>query len=203
MNFSIKGLILILALQKKYLTGTMFGWICKKVFHGLGWQLVGRYPHEIKKKLIIVAPHTSSWDVPLGLLLRFWIKIEANFYVKKEMFRGILGPILRFFGAIPLDRSGNLNLVQAIVKDYNSTDKRTTIITPEGTRKRVKNFKTGFYYIADQAKIPILPVIFDYGNKKMIIKNPFYTNGDAEKEIPEIENLFKGYIGKIPEYSFI
>lgn len=181
----------------------MFGWICKLVFRALGWKLVGRYPHEVKKKLIIVAPHTSSWDVPLGLLLKFWIKIEANFYVKKEMFKGIMAPILRFFGAIPLDRSGNLNLVQAIVNDYNSTDKRTTIITPEGTRRRVEHFKTGFYYIAYQAGIPLLPVIFDYGNKEMIIKDLIYTSGDAEKEIPAIENIFRGYQGKIPEYSFI
>ena len=180
----------------------MFGWICKVIFHILGWRLIGTYPSEIKKMVIIVAPHTSSWDVPLGLLVNFWQKIHADFYVKKEMFKGILGPILRLVKAIPLDRRGNLNLVDAIVNDMKAASRRIILLTPEGTRKKVAHFKTGFYHIADKAQVPILPVIFDYANKKMIMKDLIYTTGQADEEIKKIEDIFRGYKGKIPEYSF-
>lgn len=180
----------------------MFAKLCKLVFRLIGWKLIGRYPVEQQKMVIIVAPHTSAWDVPLGLLINYSQKIHGDFYVKKEMFNGILRPILKWVGAIPLDRSGNLNMVDSIVRDFNKAKRRIILLTPEGTRKKVDKFKTGFYHIAHKANVPILPVVFDFGNKKMIMKDLFYTTGDADKEIAQIENMFRGYKGKVPAYSF-
>ncbi len=181
----------------------MFSLICKWIYHLVGWKVVGTYPHEIPKKIIIVAPHTSSWDVPLGLLVKFWLKMGAQYYVKKEMFKGILKFILPLTNAIPIDRSGNTNFVDSVITDFKQAEKRTILITPEGTRKRVEKFRTGFYYIADGAKIPIIPISFDFEKKKIEIHSSYYTTGDAEKEIAEIEDIFRGIPGCIREYSFV
>ncbi len=180
----------------------MFSLICKWVYHLIGWQVKGTYPHEIPKKIIIVAPHTSAWDVPLGLLVKFWLKMEAQYYVKTEMFKGPLKYILRWTGAIPIDRSGNTNFVDSVVADFKKADKRTILITPEGTRRKVEKFKTGFYYIAHGAQIPIIPISFDFVNKTIAIHPPYHTHGKTDIEIEEIENIFRGIIGYNKEYSF-
>ena len=129
--------------------------------------------------------------------------MDAQYYVKKDMFKGILKYILPLTNAIPIDRSGNTNFVESVIADYKQADKRTTLITPEGTRKRVKKFRTGFYYIADGAKIPIIPISFDFEQKKIEIHPTYYTNGNVEKEIAEIEDIFRGVPGCVREYSFV
>ncbi len=180
----------------------MFRLICKWIYHLIGWRLKGEYPHHIPKKIIIVAPHTSAWDVPVGLLVKSWLKMDVQYYVKKEMFKGILKYILPLTQAIPIDRSGNTKFVDSVIKDYNQAEQRTILITPEGTRKKVEKFKTGFYHIADGAKIPIIPISFNFEKKLMEIHPPYYTTGNSEKEIAEIEDIFRGIPGCIREYSF-
>ena len=180
----------------------MFSLICKWIYHLIGWRLKGEYPNDIPKKIIIVAPHTSAWDVPLGLLVKSWLKMDVQYYVKKEMFKGILKYILPITQAIPIDRSGNTNFVDSVIKDFKQADRRTILITPEGTRKKVEKFRTGFYYIADGAKIPIIPISFDFDKKLIEIHDTYYTNGHADKEIAEIEDIFRGIPGCIREYSF-
>lgn len=202
MAHSLKSLILFLSTDK-LLSNVMFSTICKWIFHLIGWKVVGSYPHEILKKIIIVVPHTSSWDVPIGLLVKFWLKMDSHYYVKKEMFTGILKYILPLTNAIPIDRSGNTNFVDSVIADFNKADKRSVLITPEGTRKRVEKFKTGFYYIADGAKIPIVPISFDFEQKKIEIHSTYYTTGNAEKEIAEIEDIFRGIPGCVRENSFV
>ena len=176
--------------------------ICKWIYQLLGWKVVGIYPNEIPKKIIIVAPHTSAWEVPLGLLVKCWLKMDAQYYIKEEMFTGVLKYILPLTQAIPLDRTENNNFVDSVIADYNAVERRTILITPEGTRKRVDKFKTGFYYIADGAKIPIIPISFDFEKKEIEIHPTYYTNGNAEKEISEIEDIYRGIPGRIKEYSF-
>ncbi len=168
----------------------------------LGWKLVGRYPAEVKKKILIVAPHTSSWDVGVGLLIKFWLKIDAAFYAKKELFTGVRGWLLKWLGARPVDRSKSTNLVQQVVDDFNSLEEHTIVITPEGTRKKVEQFKSGFYHMAHQAKVPIVPIAFDFANKTVRIMETIQVTGDAEKEIAKIEDLYRGIKGKVPELSF-
>ncbi len=179
----------------------MFRWICKTIFHLIGWRVEGHYPSDIKRKVLIVAPHTSSWDVPLGLLVKVWLDMDLQFYVKEEMFKGILGPVLRAFSAVPLDRSGNTNFVQSVVRDIRQSDSRTILITPEGTRRKVDKFRTGFYHIADGAGVPIVPISFDAGRKVVKFHELIYTHGDAEREIPQIEQIFRGIQGLKAEYS--
>lgn len=180
----------------------MFGWICKTIFHLLGWRVEGTYPHHLAKKVVIVAPHTSSMDFYIGILVKFWLKIDVSFYGKQELFKGVQGWLLRAIGGLPVDRSRQNKLVETVVHDFKTRERHSILLAPEGTRKKVTQFKSGFYHIANLAKVPIIPIAFDFGKKRIVIMEPFITNDDAEKEIPEIEKLFHGFKGKNPDQSF-
>ncbi len=175
--------------------------VAKKMFHLIGWQLEGRFPNQLPKKILIVAPHTSKMDFPIGILVKFWLNIKATFYAKESLFHGIIGWLLRSLGGLPVDRSKHNNLVDQIVADFIEKKEHTILITPEGTRKKVQKFKTGFYYIALKANVPVIPIAFDYGRKVIKVFPTYYIKGEGEKEIEKIRQLYKGIKGKVPEYS--
>lgn len=180
----------------------MFSLIGKFLFHLVGWQLEGDYPGNDQSFVIIVAPHTSMWDVPIGICVKWWKKMNVAFYVKEELFFFPLSIILRGLNAIPIKRTGNTNFVFEVVKDFKTRKSHRILITPEGTRKKVTKFKSGYYFIAKGAGVPILPVIFDFENKKIIMKEFFYPTDDPKKDQSAVEDIFDGYKGKNPEYSF-
>ena len=177
----------------------MIGRITKRVFHLIGWKLVGRFPHEVNHLILIVAPHTSNWDFPLGILVKFWQKIEAKYYAKASLFRWPLGVIMKYLGGRPVDRSKNQNIVTEAVEDFKNNMKHCVLITPEGTRKRTEKFKTGFYYIAVESGAGVLPITFDYESKEIRIMPLMYMRGDGLSEVEEIRDLFKGIKGKNPQ----
>lgn len=177
----------------------MIGCLTKSIFHLMGWKLIGRYPRELKHLILVVAPHTSNWDFPLGLLVKFWLKMDAVFYAKESLFRGPLGIFMRSIKGRPVNRSANNNTVSQVVADFRSNSRLHVLITPEGTRKRTDKFKSGFYHIAKEADVPLLPIIFDYGAKQIRMIEPFKVKGDGPAEIEEIRNIFKGIRGKNPE----
>ena len=169
-----------------------------------GWKVVGTYPREIKKFLITVAPHTSFWDVPIGIIFRNWYAVQINFIIKAEIANHkIVGPFIKWLGGIAVDRSQANNFVHAVADQYAKYDNLYICITPEGTRKKVTKFKSGFYYIAKRANIPVLPIIFDFQHKTLHIKELVHLGDDATTEIARFENIYKGYIGKHPSKSFI
>lgn len=176
--------------------------IGKFLFWLIGWTHKGEYPGNDNSFIIIVAPHTSNWDVPIGLFFRFWQNMKVKFYVKEELFFPPLSWLLYALGALPIVRSRSTNFVSQVIDDFKKRKSHRILITPEGTRKKVGKFKTGFYHIAHGAQVPILPVAFDYKNKQIIIFDFYYTTGDAEKEIREIEQLFDRIQGKCQEHSF-
>lgn len=176
--------------------------IANIIYKILGWKLVGEYPREIKKKILIVVPHTSNWDFPLGILARSLMRDKIQYVGKKEMFDHPFGWLLKAMGGIPIDRKKSKNFVRSVVDEYDKRESLTIQIAPEGTRKKVKKLKTGFYYIAKTAGIPIIPVIFDYKLKEVKILDTFFPSDNAEKDIENIENLMRGYQGKIPQNSF-
>lgn len=145
-----------------------------------GWKLVGNVPHHLPKSLIIVCPHATWIDFPVGLGARSMMNMPINFWGKKELFDGALGGIFSWLGGYPVDRSKNNNLVGAIVDIYNSKQSFHAVLAPEGTRKNVESLKTGFYYIAVQANVPIIMIGFDYVNKLIHIREPFVPTGDFE-----------------------
>lgn len=180
------------------MSSKLSAWILKK----LGWRITGHYPDHVKKFVIAVAPHTSNWDFPLGLLVRSALKKKIKFIGKSSLFVFPLGLLFRALGGTPVDRSKRSNFVEGAIKVFNDADELAVTIAPEGTRKKVDKLKTGFYFIALGAKVPILLTKFDYEKKVVDFGELFYPTGDAEKDMNYISDYFHGTKGKIKEYSF-
>lgn len=166
-----------------------------------GWQLNGSFPH-LDKCVVIVVPHTSWVDFLLGLLVRRVIQKDINFIAKKSLFKFPFGWYFRWMGGTPIDRSKSSNAVLAIVDIFNQHQTFRLALSPEGTRKKVTQWKTGFYYIAKAAKVPIVMAAFDYGKRQIKFSEPQYPTDDIELDFKNYKIFFKGVLGKVPDYSF-
>lgn len=171
-------------------------------FRLMGWKIEGTINETIKKCVLMVVPHTSWHDFYLGIFTRGITGLEMNYIAKKELFKFPFGAYFRWMGGEPLDRTGNKNKVEAIAEVFNKKETFRLAIAPEGTRKKVKELKSGFYYIALKAGVPIIPIAFDFGNKTVKIENPFYPTGNYDKDLPILTQHFCGVLGKVPEFSF-
>ena len=169
----------------------------------LGWKLEPHFDQFPDKYIIAVVPHTSNWDFPIGIITRSIWRQNIKFLAKASLFWGPFGTIFRWFGGYPIDRSKSQKYVDAVVDIFNSKKYFAIAIAPEGTRKKVNQLKTGFYFIAKGANIPILLCKFDYGNKKVVISKPFFPSDDFDTDFKYINNYFAGVRGKVPEYSFL
>ena len=172
----------------------------------IGWKIKGNSnfsKNRIKKAIIIAAPHTHWLDLFLGILIRGSIGFKSNLIAKKELFFFPLNIILKLIGGVGVNRSKKNNTVNEIVHIYNNKEEFIISLAPEGTRKKVSKFKTGFYYIAKEANIPIIMITMDYSNKQSIISDPFYPKDNFKKDINLIESFFDGVEGKVKEFSFI
>ncbi len=180
-------------------------WLAKLIyFKILGWQITGNTnisKQAIKKAVIIAVPHTSWHDFYIGVLLRAVVNIKIHFVGKKELFVFPVGWIFRALGGTPIDRFTKENKVDVIAKLFNEKDEFRMALSPEGTRKKVKEWRTGFYYIAKKANVPVIMVGFDFENKKNKISEPFYLTNSIENDLKFMHDFFKGIKGKIPEYS--
>ena len=169
-------------------------------FKIIGWNIEGYFDPAIKKYVIIVAPHTSNWDFPIGVMARSIFQIDdAKFLGKSSLFKWPYGFIFRALGGHPVDRSKTNNLVDAVVDIFNSKKRFAVALAPEGTRSKVDSLKTGFYHIAVKANIPIYKVGFDYHKKCTVIDKPFHPSGNIEADMPIIMDFFRRIKGKNPE----
>lgn len=168
------------------------------IFKLFGWKIQGDFP-DAKKYIVIVAPHTCTEDFFIGIAVRSIKGIHAKFLGKKELFKPPFGFIIRWFGGYPVDRSKHSNLVDAVVDLFEKQDQFVIGIAPEGTRKYVKEWKSGFYYMALKAKVPIVMAAFHFPEKTVYLEKPFYPSGniDADKKI--LEAFFKNKQGKFPK----
>lgn len=181
----------------------MFRLLSRLIFKIIGWKITGVLPGgPVKKSILIAIPHTSNWDFPLGLMARSIIKTRVTYMMKSTMFKPPFGWFFRWMDGIPVNRSKSTNFVDAVVDLYNQHDELHTIIAPEGTRRKVENLKTGFYYIALGAKIPIVMVRFDYTTKEVRFREPFYPTGNKEEDFKVIYDYFDGIVGKYPAQSW-
>ena len=167
----------------------------------LGWKLVGNFPSQLKKYVVIAAPHTSWRDFPIAILARNTSGEKINFIGKNSLFKGPFGFIFRSLGGTPVDRTCSNNLVDAIVQIFNTKEQFRLGISPEGTRKKVDKWKTGFYYIAKGAKVPIVMATLDFENKQIKISETYDTTDSKEKDFEYFHSFFKGVKGKKPELS--
>jgi len=169
-------------------------------FKLLGWKTVGKFP-KLNKCVVAVAPHTSWVDFFLGLLIRRIINQDINFIGKKSLFNPPFGWYFRWMGGTPIDRSKSSDTVTAIANIFNNKKVFRLALSPEGTRKKVEKWKTGFYYIAKTANVPIVLVAFDYGNKQVLISEPQIPSENMNEDFKTYIAFFKDAIGKIPEYT--
>lgn len=167
-----------------------------------GLKIVGKYPYHAKKVVLIAGPHTSYWDFPVGLLIRSASKIDVKYVGKASLFKPPLGWIMKALGGVPVDRSKRNNFVDSVVDVFDSKEEFAVLFAPEGTRKKVEKLKTGFYYIAKGAGVPILPIIFDFGNKEFRWLDLIYPTDNVEEDIEKIESLFRGVKGYSSKNSF-
>jgi len=180
-------------------------WLAKFIyFKVLGWQVDGHYKilqNDIKKAVIIAAPHTSWHDFYIGVLVRAVLGIKVNFIGKKELFVFPFGYLFRALGGRPIDRKNNQNKVEAIAKLFEENDTFKIALAPEGTRKKVDEWRTGFYYIAKAANVPIIMFTLDFENKRNTFSKPFYTTDDVTADFKHLREFYKGVKGKISEFS--
>ena len=167
-----------------------------------GFRFVPVYPKSVKQSVIVIMPHTSNWDFLIGVLVRPSIDLNAKFVGKNSLFKFPLGGIMRWLGGVPVDRSKHNNFVDAVAALYKKSDDLKIGLTPEGTRSKVTSLKSGFYYIALKAGVPLVMCKFDFGKKIIGFSDPFYPTGDYEKDLPQILAYFKGVVGKIPEKGY-
>jgi 1-acyl-sn-glycerol-3-phosphate acyltransferase len=170
--------------------------LCQLILKILGWKAVLKV--EIPEKCIFcVAPHTSNDDFLIGKLMYCAIGGKRpSFLIKKEWLRFPFGLIMKPLGAIPVDRSSSNSLIGQIVEQFNVRERFQLAITPEGTRKANPNWKRGFYYIAQNAHVPILLTYLDFSTKTAGIEKIFYPTGNEEEDIREIKSYFKNFKGK-------
>ena len=161
-----------------------------------GWKVKGDVPRHLKKYIIAVAPHTSNWDFLLGLAVRSIQRFPSNFLGKKELFSPPFGWLFRKLGGYPVDRSKHTHLVDQVVQLIKENDQFVVAIAPEGTRKNVTKWKTGFYHMAYKGGIPIVFASFDYPSKTVEFSAPFFPSGDFERDAPIIAGFFEGKMGK-------
>jgi len=154
---------------------------------------------NLRKFVLIVAPHTSNWDFPVGMSAKLALGLSAIWLGKHTLFRFGFGIILRALGGIPVDRSAKNDVVQQVSGEFAKRGQLVLALAPEGTRKRVERWRTGFYHIAHAARVPIVPVALDWELRAIRILAPFVTTGDVEGDIAKLRQLFEGLKGRRPK----
>jgi 1-acyl-sn-glycerol-3-phosphate acyltransferase len=163
-----------------------------------GWRVEGDIPN-LPKMVLIAAPHTSNWDFVVGISAKLALGLRVTFLGKDSLFRFPLGPLLRAWGGIPIDRTTSNDVVGGIVDEFARRDRLVLALAPEGTRKRVERWRTGFYHIAKAAKVPIVPVALNFGERAIQIGVPFTATDDLDRDMRELQGRFSGVRGRRPK----
>lgn len=155
-----------------------------------GWGAEGTLP-DLPKFVVIAAPHSSNWDFVLGIALVFALRLDIRFIGKAELFRGPLGPIMRSLGGIPVERTHPEGVVEQAVARFAKEARLVLAIAPEGTRKPVERWKSGFYRIALGAGVPIVPAYFDNARKMMGFGPLFTPTGEADRDLLKLRAFYE------------
>lgn len=161
----------------------------------MGWRVTGEIPN-IPKLVLIAAPHTSNWDFVVGVAAKLALRLEVMWLGKDTLFRWPLGGIMRRLGGRPVDRSASHDVVKDVVREFERRERLVLALAPEGTRKRVERWRTGFYHIAHAARVPIVPVALNFGEKEIQIGPMFTTTGDVDADIRALQQRFAGVRGR-------
>ena len=165
-----------------------------------GWTIRGLPPDD-RKFIVIAYPHTSNWDFPLGVAICILCRVKAYWLGKHSLFKGPAGPVMKWLGGIPIDRSEAHDVVQQTINAFDNSNDLIIAVAPEGTRSKVKKWKTGFYHIALGANIPIVLGYFDYAKKEVGCLKSYSPSGDINKDMQEIKAAYEGIHGKYRDKS--
>jgi len=163
-----------------------------------GWKAVGQLPAE-SKYVLIFAWHTSNWDLFYGVLVAFALKLDIVFLAKKELFRRPFGPLMKWLGGVPIERKGSHHSVNQMIQKFNENERFVLAISPEGTRRKVQYWKSGFYHIAHGARVPILLSFLDYERKKGGAGPVLYSTDNIDRDMHTIGDFYATVKGKYPD----
>lgn len=169
--------------------------LCRLALRAAGWGLDGQFP-DLARLVLIAAPHSSWWDGFWGLLMKVAIGADVRFMGKQELFRTPLGGTLRTLGGIPIDRGATKGVVEQMIEEFARRDALWLGVAPEGTRKPVARWKSGFWHIAHGAGVPILPVAFHYPTKTIVIGAPLTTSDDMAADVTRLRAFYAPFKGK-------
>ena len=162
-----------------------------------GWKLDGQLPADQPKCVLIAAPHTSNWDLPYTLMVAFALRLNIYWMGKQQLFRGPWGPVMRWLGGIAVDRSQSTNLVSAAAAAIRAADgAMCLVVPPEGTRSKTRQWKTGFYWIAHEAGVPIVMAYMDYPRKLSGLGPVFQPTGNVDADMAAIKAWYAPFKGK-------
>lgn len=162
-----------------------------------GWRINDNFP-DLRKSVIIVAPHTSNWDFIIGVAASFALDLRPRFIAKHTLFRWPLGAIMRALGGIPVNRASTEGFVAKIATLIDESDAIALTITPEGTRKAVSRWRTGFYHIAAEAQVPIVPCYLDRKTKMIGFGTPLLPSGSKERDLEILAEFYRPYSSTLP-----
>jgi 1-acyl-sn-glycerol-3-phosphate acyltransferase len=163
---------------------------CTALMRLTGWRFTGEGFPDARKFVLIVAPHTSNWDFPTGIMAMYSLGLRGTYLGKDTLFRFPLGILMRWLGGFPVDRSARSDVVTQTVALVDRKDKVVVVLSPEGTRKATPRWRSGFWWIASKAKIPILPVAFDFSQKAIHVFPLFHVTDDPEQDIDALRKLY-------------
>ena len=161
----------------------------RMMLRALGWRIGPGIP-DLAKAVITAAPHSSNWDFFVGIALVFALRLDVRFIGKVEIFRGPLGPLMRWLGGLPVNRKHPVGLVEQTVAMFAERETLLLAVAPEGTRRPVDRWKSGFYRIAVAAGVPIVPGYFDNRRRVVGFGAPFHPTGDAEADIAALRAFY-------------
>ena len=163
----------------------------------LGWQVEGSNP-GLDRYVLIAAPHTSNWDFPLMLCFAAAFDIKVTWMAKHSLFFPPAGWLLRAMGGMPIIRHENRNVVGTMVDIFEEVSQLVLVVPTEGTRERAEFWKSGFYHIARQARVPIVPSYLDFGRKRGGFGPALEVTGDVVKDMQYFRDFYAGMTGKFP-----
>ena len=170
-------------------------WFGRTILQLGGWTIVGNFP-DVPRLVLLAAPHSSGWDAVWGLAAKLAMGVDISFMGKAELFRGPLGWLLRRLGGIPVNRARAHGAVQQASASLCSRERMWFVLAPEGTRKRVEHWRSGFWHIARAADVPVFCAWFHYPDRSIGLGQLFHMTGDLDADMARIREYYQPFVGK-------
>ena len=185
--------------QMPHTRGALLRWLGSWILQRAGWRFEGVWP-DVPKVVTIVAPHTSNWDFPVGLAAKWALNFDAHWWGKDTLFLPPLGWFMRANGGLPIDRKNASKVVEKTIAEMRAADRFALVLAPEGTRKKVAQWRSGFWHVAKGANVPICCVAFDWSRKVIRIgPTTMPVEADANEGISRIRGYYNDVQGYNPE----